>query len=458
MTLRTKLTVAAAGAVAIAVVVVAVTVFFIVRGQLRSQLDQTLVDLAAQVQPERDPVSGAFVVNLGTDPLEGVRGYAQFIGERGPLPPPPDVAAAPVPGEVFVRQVEPILPVSERARRVVSGSEPAYLEDVDVDAGHLRVYTRRVGPGLGIQVARPLDEIDETLGRLGFVLVALSVLGIGVAAVLGRLVARTALAPIRRLTDAAEHVSATSDLSRRIDSDGGDELGRLARRFNEMLSALETSIGAQRQLVADASHELRTPLTSIRTNIEVLQRSDDELPPEERGRITTAAVEQLDELSVLLNDLIEVARSGSVEEERHDFRLDELVSDLVDRRGGHEPDITFDTSFEACVVNGAPRRIERAVSNLLDNAIKWSPRPGVVEVGVSQGEVRVRDHGPGIDEADRPRIFDRFYRATSARAMPGFGLGLAIAKDVAEAHGGSISAEGAPGGGALLRLRLLTVP
>src|SRR5207342_3558388 len=223
-------------------------------------------------------------------------------------------------------------------------------------------------------------------------------------------------------------------------------LTRLAASFNTMLAALEESSRAQRQLVADASHELRTPLTSLRTNIEVLA-GERTLPPQDRERLLGDVVEQLGEMTTLIAELIELARAEQHPEGAEDVRLDLIAADAVQRARRDRPQIVFTTDIEESLVHGAPSTIERAVANLLDNAAKWSPDGGEVEVGV-------HDHGPGIAEEDLPYVFDRFYRASSARGLPGSGLGLAIVKQVAEAHGGQVVAERADGGGTLMRLRL----
>jgi two-component system sensor histidine kinase MprB len=308
-----------------------------------------------------------------------------------------------------------------------------------------------------VMVARTLDEVDSTLHRLALALTGIGGAGVLLAALLGALVAHATLVPVRRLSAASEHVTETRDLSRRIDPGRPDELGRLAASFNTMLEALEGSIGAQRALVADASHELRTPLTSARTNVEVLARSG-ELEPEERERILADVTVQLEELSVLVADLVELARDGETAQEPTDVRLDLVAEEAVERLRRHAPNVVFTTALEPTTVFGVESRLARAVGNLLDNAAKWSPPGGEVEVRVRDGEVLVRDHGPGIEEADVPRVFDRFYRSPSARGRPGSGLGLAIVRQVAEEHGGEVSAERADGGGALLRLSLPRLP
>ena len=220
-----------------------------------------------------------------------------------------------------------------------------------------------------------------------------------------------------------------------------------------MLAALEESSRAQRQLVADASHELRTPLTSLRTNIEVLA-GDRALAPGDREKLLGDVVEQLGEMTALIAELIELARAEQHHEEPEDVRLDLLTESAVERARRNTPSVTFTTDLGESLVHGVPSTLERAVANLLDNAAKWSPPGGAVEVGVHEGEVTVRDHGAGIADEDLPYVFDRFYRASSARGLPGSGLGLAIVKQVAEAHGGTVTAEPAEGGGTLMRLRL----
>ena len=311
---------------------------------------------------------------------------------------------------------------------------------------------------LAIQIARPLAEVDATLARLAVVLAGISLAGVGLAAILGFLVTRTAARPVRRLTETAEHVTATGDLAARIESTGDDEVGRLAASFNRMLEALERSVTAQRQLVADASHELRTPLTSLRTNIEVLGRGA-ELSPGDRESLRRDVLAQLDEMTALITDLVDLARDGQAPPARVDeVRLDHVVLAAVERTRRRAPAVRFSTDLDPSVVSGATDRLDRAVGNLLDNAVKWSPLGGAVEVTVHAGTVTVRDHGPGIDPEDLPFVFDRFYRSRAARGLPGSGLGLAIVRQVAQAHGGSATASNAPDGGAVMRLTLPAVP
>ena len=271
------------------------------------------------------------------------------------------------------------------------------------------------------------------------------------AAVLGGVVSRASLRPVRRFTEETESIALAPDLGRRLEPETDDELGRLAHSFNSTLEALERSVAAQRHLVADASHELRTPLASLRTNLEVLL-TERELPAAERRELLHDLVEQADELTLLVGDIVDLARRGEAVEAFDEVPVHELVERAVARARRHAPGVSYDVALEPLVVHGVPDRLDRAVSNLLDNAAKWSPPGGTIYVRLHDRELVVRDRGPGFTEDDLPFVFDRFYRATDARKLPGSGLGLAIVRQVAEAHGGKVQAENAPGGGAVLRL------
>jgi two-component system sensor histidine kinase MprB len=440
MTFRARLALVAAAAVALAVVVASLVVYFVVRSELRSPIDQFLKTSAADIQQSPPDDIGRKLFHLSAK-LGGAAGYPQVVR--------PDGSSVPLNPSVK-------LPVNGQDRAVARGEKGAFLRDASVRGTPVRMITFPVpAPGglVAVQVVRPLTEIDDTLGRVENFLILIGGLGIVIAAGLGLLVARAALAPVRRLTSATETVTKTGDLSQRIDDRGRDELSRLGASFNAMLAALEESSRAQRQLVADASHELRTPMTSLRTNIEVLA-SDRELPPGERERLLDDVIEQLGEMTTLIAELMDLARGEEPQGEPEEIRLDLLTADAVERARRNRPGVTFVTELEESVVYGVPATLERAVANLLDNAAKWSPPNGQVEVAVRDGHVTVRDHGPGIDEEDLPYVFDRFYRASSARGLPGSGLGLAIVRQVAVAHGGTVVAERAEGGGTRMTLSL----
>ena len=442
MSFRARIAVGSAAAVALAVVLASVAIYLVAREQLRAPVDDALEARAADItrRPLGIVESRGGEAFLAVRPEFGeARGYVQLVRSDGTtlVPPLQDVH----------------LPVDGDALAVAAGTRPAGWSDVDVAGTHLRVLTIAYGPGAAVQVARPLTEVDRSLERIGLFLLLVAAGGVVLAAALGLLVARTALGPVRRLTDAAEHVTETGDLSERIEVAGTDELSRLATSFNTMLAALEDSTRAQRQLVADASHELRTPLTSLRTNIEVLA-GDRALPPAERGRLLSDVVEQLGEMTTLISELIELARAEQQASEPEELRLDLLVAGEVERAQRNRPEVRYSVDLEETTVRGIPATLERAVANLLDNAGKWSPPGGEVDVAVGDARVTVRDHGPGIADEDLPYVFDRFYRARAARGMPGSGLGLAIVRQVAEAHGGDVVAENAEDGGTRMTLRV----
>jgi two-component system, OmpR family, sensor histidine kinase MprB len=440
MSFRARLALVAAAAVALAVLLASAVVYIVVRDELRGTVDDALRNRAAEISrfPLRAIQEGDRPVLEGPG-LGGAPGYIQVVQSDGTTIRPPE------------ERVE--LPVSDHVLSVANGRGGPFFSDTHVSDVHLRVFTIPGSSGFAVQIARPLTEVDHSLDRIRFYLILIALGGIAVAATLGLAVTRAALAPVRRLTEASERVTDTGDLSERIESRGQDELSRLASSFNTMLAALEQSTQAQRQLVADASHELRTPLTSLRTNIEVLAGNRG-LPAGEREKLLQDVVEQLGEMTTLIAELIELARGDQPLAEPEDVRLDLIAADAVDRARRNRPNVTFTTSFAESLVHGDRATIERAVGNLLDNAAKWSPADGEVEVHVHDGEVIVRDHGPGIDDEDLPFVFDRFYRARSARGMSGSGLGLAIVRQVAEAHGGSVFAERAEGGGTRISLRL----
>lgn len=383
--------------------------------------------------------------NISPHPDE-VRGYQQLINSAGKV--------------LYRSSPNVTLPVDSQARTLASKGGHSFFSDARADGIELRILTEAVRPGYAVQFAQSLTEVDHLLRRLRLILLLIALGGIALAALLGRLVARAVVLPVRRLTRAAEHVARTSDLSERIEPAGEDEIGRLAESFNAMLdtlqrsmSALDASVHAQRQLVADASHELRTPVTSMRTNIEILGQEPN-MAPEERQRMLGDVVEQIQELTLLMNDLIELARGEQPRAGNEDVRLDIVVEEAVERARRHSPDTPLHVELEPVVLTGAPGRLGRAINNLIDNAVNYSPPGSPVEIALQGQELTVRDHGPGISAADLPHVFDRFYRGAEARGRPGSGLGLAIVRQVAEQHSGSVSAQPAPGGGTLMRLRL----
>ena len=332
------------------------------------------------------------------------------------------------------------------------------MRDATVNGMHLRVITSPGESGEAVQVARSLEEVDASLSQLRTILFIVGGAGVAIAAALGVLIAQRTLRPVARLTEAAEHVATTQDLegAAPIEARRKDELGRLARSFNDMLAALRESRRQQQQLVNDASHELRTPLTSLRTNIEVLQRADD-MPLAERRELLRDVNFEVEELTKLVAELVELASERPVEQQAfEDLRLDELAATVVER-ATRRSSLRVGLNARPSLVVGNAGLLERAATNLVDNACKWSPEDAPIEVSAAEGVFEVRDHGAGIPEADLDRVFDRFYRADAARAKPGSGLGLAIVKQIIEAHGGTVWVKNAPGGGVVAGFQLAPV-
>jgi two-component system sensor histidine kinase MprB len=453
VSLRRRLSLIAAASVAAAVLIAATVCYLVVRDQLRSQVDSALTEQEAEVL--RYHVITKTLPGIPAS-AGGPAGYVQFVLANG--------QTVPYQGDVT-------LPVSARTLAIAQGAGGSMFSDVHVGANHLRVLTFATFVSVNgqpeaaaLQLARPLNGIDGILSNLRLFLLAVLLGGIALAGALGRVAARRVLAPLSEVAQAAEHIGETDDLSRRIRVHADDEVGQLAIRFNSMLdrlersrAALDESVRAQRQLVADASHELRTPVTSLRTNIEVLLEGG-ELPPEERRRLLTDVVEQSEELTALVSDLIELARGDDPGFATEDVRLDRVAAESVARSSRNAPEIAVRTQLEPMVLDGVPSRLGRAVNNLLDNAARHSPPGGVVEVTVDREGVSVRDHGPGVAEADLPYVFDRFFRGANTRGRQGSGLGLAIVRQVTEQHGGTASVANAPDGGAVFTLHLPVLP
>jgi two-component system sensor histidine kinase MprB len=434
--LRTRIVLTAAVAVAIAVLLVSAAAFLLARRELRSEVDESLIERALVIQSLADDPRG--IVGSG-GPLHLPLG---FLGGRGPSFDTVYYQVTLPTGEVLVPEGQAPLPGVEEDVAI----RQALLSDENVDGVHMRMITYVLDPLGLVQMARPLTEVDATLAGLAIALSFIGLLGVLLAAGAGVLVARSALKPIDSLAEAAEHVAETQDLAARIEVGPNDEVGRLARNFNAMLAALEESRTQQQRLVRDAGHELRTPLTALRTNIELLGRTKN-LSDDQRRELITAAEAEVKDLSVLVGEVVDVASDRYTEESIDDLFLDDIVAQSVER-AARRTTIDIEVASERCPVHGRSVALARAVDNLLDNALKWGSDGDQIEVTVAGGRVSVRDHGPGIDEADSDLIFDRFYRSASARSMRGSGLGLSIVKQIAEAHGGGVFVETPDDGGA----------
>lgn len=441
--LRTRVALLAAICVAAAVALVSVGAYFTVQRNLYAQVDATL-ESRAQAAVQSPPVStrlrkmpGAFLttkdIRIG---VLGSKGHLEYPQSGHPPPVGSD--------ELAVAQGQ-----GKRSLRT------------DEETG-TRVIALSSGPGHAMVLAQSLQPTQRTLGQLALVLTVIGAAGVVLAAGAGLAVARTGLRPVRRLTAATERVARTGNL-RPIPVSGDDELARLTHSFNAMLAAVAESQASQRQLVADAGHELRTPLTSMRTNLELLlaasKSQQQQLSDADRLGLEEDIRFQIDELTQLIGDLVELARQDAPRSETERVDLTEVIGRALDRARRRADDVGFDPRLQPWVLTGDPNALERAVLNLLDNAVKFSPAGSVVGVrlyplGDGTAVVEVADNGPGITTEDLPKVFDRFYRAAEARTLPGSGLGLAIVKQAAERHGGTVYATNPPEGGALITIRL----
>lgn len=446
--LRTRLAVAAAAAVALVAIGVCAAAFFVIRYKLYQQLDQNLAQSATLIAQQR---------HYDTEPGV-VTGECRYLGAPA--------CSQIVPADAADDPAEPyLLPVTGETRKVAARQAAPYYTSLTLHGKPTRMYTTSYGDGDAVQVALRADIAERGVSQAASLLSAVGGAGVLLSAVGGYWVSRTGLAPITRLTATAERIAATRDARHRIElppeppgrAGHQDEVTRLATTFNTMLAELEESVAARRRLVADASHELRTPLTALRTNAELLARAD-RLTDAQRERASGALGRQLREVTGLVNDLIELARDEEPQPLLEEVRLAPLTAHAVDAAREHWPAVPFALRVAPEAVDlsvpGVPARLSRLLTNLLDNAAKFSPAGAPVEVSLTGAALTVRDHGPGIAEEDLPYVFDRFYRAEKARALPGSGLGLAMARQIAHAHKAELTAERAPGGGAQFRLTL----
>ena len=476
MSLRVRIALLSASAVTLAVIVMLVVTLWFARSHARAELDDQLRARAETV--ETVAINTGVVRGRGLFDLQDT--LIQIITDKDQ--------------KLFKSSVE--LPVSKKDLAVAKHKAVESWSDVKVQGVNLRVYTStaRRTPGrrsqdldlnLAIMVARPLTEIDDTITRLRNSMVVMGLISIFGAGLLGFTVSGRSIRPLRKLSNAAALVAETQNLTHRIEPEGAGELSDLANSFNAMLEALSHSRNQQKQLVADASHELRTPLTSLRTNIELLLREQAAqqatqsaaeqsaqsaaqqsgqsvgrkmLSDEDREQLLQDVRLELTDLTELVAEMVALASYEFEEPEPEPMDLAEVVTAVVQRyrnRSNHE----IVCEVESCVVLAAPSLVQRAVSNLIDNAVKWGPPDLPIEVTVADGAVTVRDYGPGIDPQHREHVFERFYRAPTARSMPGSGLGLAIVAQVAQSAGGVaevLDPADFDGGGTAVRLRLLS--
>jgi two-component system sensor histidine kinase MprB len=447
--------IAAGVAVALAVIAVAVSAYAGTRSQLLGQVDNQLRNAAQPVLGRAGvgggpsagggrPTNGDFDASRDQDEGLGLDRLppSSFGGPQGTFTlVKPD-------GTTYSPSQRYAIPPDARLTALAASGHGQYFTSMTVNGTHIRVMATGIGPRGALAVALPLTDVDHTLSNELLLVVLIAAGGIALAAVLGFLVARTALAPIERFTRQTESIANNPDRleHERLEVTGGDELVRLARTFNNTLDALEESVASRRNLVADASHELRTPIATIRANLQ-LMRDEERLSEADRDALRADVIDELDELTALVADIVELARGSKPGGELAEVRLDRIVAEVVERTRRRAPELTVNATLEPTLVRGDGDRIARAVNNVLDNARKWSPPDGVVEVALRDATLTVRDHGPGFRDEDLPFVFDRFHRARDARSTPGSGLGLAIVRQTAQAHGGFVEAGNASGGG-----------
>jgi two-component system sensor histidine kinase MprB len=450
--LRARLALMSAAAVAIAIAAVSLLAWWATAQTMRTQVDRALTS---------GPLSGRFMQPGGpygsggpTDPEQLCRTNEVLATALQPVIGSLQVVRSD--GSVCGLSPQTLVAATSADIAAARGGPATKVRDDTTRAGaHVRVITVPMNDGYAMMLSRDLTEMDTTLRTLALALLLASGLGALGALTAGWAVARAGLRPLNDLTRAAEHIAVTQDLRVPIAVTGDDEVARLALSFNKMTTALEGARDRQHQMIADASHELRTPLTSLRTNIELLIRSEDEaraLPPADRRALLGSLSGQVQELSSLASELSLLAHDEPVAQPVV-VRLDEVVHQAVQRasrRGRH----LIHSDLQPWYLIGEPAALERAVLNLLDNAIKFSPPRSTVRVRLRDGFLDVADEGPGIPEAERAQVFQRFWRSPSSRAMPGSGLGLAIVADVVTGHGGEVSVDRAPTGGALVTIRL----
>jgi two-component system sensor histidine kinase MprB len=450
MPLRRRVSLAAAASVAIAVALAVVVCYASVSYRLHSELDG---QLKAEANYDHATIEAAIAIRNG---YPHINNYPAYRGGSSPY-----IEVVSSTGAFSVRSGAE-LPGVAQAAAIARGSQGAGFRDVTINGTRICVYSVRVSNDVALELGRPLTSNNSLLHTLRLILVVVFLVAVPLAALFGRFAARRVLRPLAEVTATAEAIAETDDLSRRIDVHDEDEVGVLAARFNAMLERLSVSrqeldgsVRSQRQLVADASHELRTPVTSLRTNVEVLLASPD-LDEGDRALLEDV-LEQTEELSSLVADLIEVARGELPSDSLEDVRLDKLVEEALVRARRNAPHTSYGAQLEPVVVQGSPERLARAINNLLDNAAKHAGG-GPVDVIVDAGGVTVRDHGQGIDPGDLPHVFERFYRGINSRSTQGSGLGLAIVRQTADLHGGAVRADNAPDGGAIFTLQLPTTP
>ncbi|MFZ4669293.1 MAG: HAMP domain-containing sensor histidine kinase [Microthrixaceae bacterium] len=448
MSLRLKLVLALVALSTGATVAVGGFTYRTTRTELLSEIDRSLATATASYErgPRPRPDDPG---DRGPDLRDRFRGQGDVLAS---------VVTANGQQRALTPQSIPIQPESEALLQASPSATSTFTATVG-DERYRVLATNFRAPARGelvLQTARSLAEVERVLATLRTRIIVAGVIIAAAAAAIGALLARQFTRRLEALTAAAEQVGATGQLDVQVPAVGNDEAGRLGESFNAMLAALSESRSAQQRLVQDAGHELRTPLTSLRTNVFALRRSD-ALSPDDRVRLLDDLESETEELTALVNEVVEVATDRRTDEPWVLVDLGALVDRVAARSSKRSDRVVLVTADHSQVV-GRPRELERIVSNLVENAIKFDESGGPIDVSVAAGAVEVADRGPGFDDRDLPRVFDRFYRSDAARSRPGSGLGLSIVHDLVAAHGGTVAAANRPGGGAVVRVEFPPPP
>ncbi len=441
MSLRTRIALAAALAVIVAFGVGGFVTYQAAQSSLYGEVDASLRAAAlregdAALRPDRANPDRGFGGNAnGRFGAPGI--FAELIDDTGEI--------------VRLPRNETPLPTTQNAAEIAKTGGSEY-ETFVVDGSTIRALTVNIQPNLALQVARSVDEIQASLDRLRSLLLLAGIGGVIFAIILGALVAERGLVPLRRLATDVEGAARDRDLSHRVPEQGGAESVRLALAVNALLAGLEEARLAQDQLVADAAHELRTPLTALRADVETLGNPQSALSVEDRQQLAVALDREIDEISQLITSIVDLARGARPVEQSEPLQLDDLAADVVARARSRRPEAVIELDTEVSPFVGDPVRLERALGNLVENALLHGSSP--VTVTVRPALITVDDSGRGIPLADREAMFERFRRGVGVQDRPGSGLGLAIVRQDIAAHGGSVEIGDAPTGGCRFTIHL----
>lgn len=440
MSLRSRIALIIAVTIAVTIATLTALGYLFVRAEINGNLDRSLRAARADVvQQQRDgdddaddPPGALPTLQLKTRPGQFVY-FVQLVAADGQTSLPPTAVGT--------------LPITDAVVDLARSGGREFIYETEIDDAHVRVLASAYTPGTAVLIAAPALELDNTLGRIQVAAILTGAMGTLLGAIVGLSATGATIRPLRRLTEAAEIVARTRDLSTRLPVTGKDEISRLTATFNDMLHALREAEASQRQLVTDASHELRTPLAGLRVNVELLAGKGGPLPDDERQAVLEDIVAQARDLSQLMTGILDLARGQEPHRTSTPFSVDQVVRQALATARRDWPRVVFREDLEACLATGDPHRFQSAVRNLLGNAAKYAGAAGPVEVQLVADVLTVRDRGPGIAPEDRERIFERFHRAAATRDIPGSGLGLAIVRQVTAEMGATVHARPRPGGG-----------